>query len=102
MKRGPAQFPVPDLVGLLLSQARQNADDEGFGITTGDRDEVQLDGNTYAVLRQEPAAGALVHYGAWITVEVEPLWPDGFSGVREPRRSQPPHPQLGAHVDDTD
>lgn len=100
MDRGPAAFTVPDLVGLLLSQAREHADGQQFGITTGHPDDVQLDGDAFAVTRQEPPPGALVHMGTWIKVDVEPLRPDGQSGVREPLHPKPPRPAIQAQTDD--
>jgi beta-lactam-binding protein with PASTA domain len=100
MDRGPAANEVPDLIGLLLSQAREYADGLQFGITTGHPDDVQMDGDTFAVTAQEPRPGALVHMGTWIKVDVEPLRPDDPSGVREPRHPKAPHPELQAEADD--
>ncbi|HLL36702.1 PASTA domain-containing protein [Streptomyces sp.] len=83
---------VPRLVGLMAVDAREAAQAQGVLLAAPDRPDFSRAVVDY-VVRQYPPPGAEIPRGAVVTV-----WFDlgegeggGGSGVREPRRPNPPH-----------
>ena len=82
---------VPDVVGMVVDDARLFAWDHGVALAQGDPDGPPLAGLTWqqpvVVTSQEPAAGSLLL--AWHTVVVTWAARPDPAGVREPRRPLP-------------
>jgi len=100
--RNLVEVTVPDVVGLLVSQARTVATEAGLALATSDPDgppvgEVTWPG-VWVVTAQAPAPGSRLRRWGSMVIDFKEL-PGGTAGDREPRRP-PPHPDERAAESD--
>jgi len=88
------EVTVPDVVGLIVTRAREVAWEAGLVIAAGDPDGPPVGALTWpgvwVVTAQRPAPGARMRHRGSLVIEFKEL-PGGSAGDREPLRP-PPHP----------
>jgi len=87
---------IPDLVGLLVRDARAVGYEAGFVVVSHDIDGPPLGAlawpGTWVVTAQDPRAGAVITRGEYVRIEFRRFPGGGGAGDREPR-VPPPRPR---------
>jgi hypothetical protein len=93
------EVTVPDVVGLLVTQARSVAHQAGLALAAGDPDGPPLGALTWpgvwVVTAQTPAPGSRMRRWGSMVIDFREL-PGGTAGDREPRRPPPCPDDLAA------
>ncbi|MGW2645045.1 hypothetical protein ACWC2T_08995 [Streptomyces sp. NPDC001393] len=96
------EVTVPDVVGLIVTRARDVAWEAGLVIAAGDPDGPPVRALTWpgvwVVTAQRPAPGSRMRRRGSLVIDFKEL-PDGESGDREPRRPSPDLDVLAAELD---
>lgn len=96
-----AEAVVPDLVGMLVADARKSAWAVGLVAVAADPDGPPLGAltwpGTWIVTAQRPQPGTVLHYRGSVVVDFEKWSPGDESGDREPL--QPTEPPGALHAE---
>ena len=90
---GVGQVEVPDLIGMVMVQARRKGHEAGLVVVSADPDGPPLGGltwpGTWLVTAQHPAPGARISRWGNLVIEFEERRGGDGAGDREPRSPLP-------------
>ncbi len=100
------QVEVPQMIGMIVADARQACHQAGVVVVSADVDGPPLGGLTWPgiwiVTAQCPAPGTCLHRWDNVVVEFEELRGDDDAGVREPRIPLPDPGAVASEVEPPD